>query len=502
MVHNASIEAHNVAADYYLVFNNELKRFADPLWCKSQLASSYVHVNSRVKWVDMLGPEEKYRDFSDEESQASGNENEGEGENETIYAGVFWSPEEKEVFFHHLSRSSIHRLEEWAKYLPQKSKFEILTYFQVLSRNLRDLKRLNSKRHGGILTKKEFPIAYEMDEFFTDLEEDMSRKADQKLSILQEPDSQPSCAQNPDYVQMQGNQNMDATALISVENWSKRWNPIYSKTRAPELSPASKIALPFSQESLDFATVCVKSYLRKVLWFTVLPNLDTKHVARHKLSNEDFFANDVVDENEGELMVEGDSKSLFPHVVTKEDVWKGLAVMRQEGLAAPTLAETVLATLKKFELKHEEGRLFKSSQVAMGIIPRILAHAEVAHDLDSFARSAKSQKKDVDQECENDLNHIHQKLFRINGKKTGVDRFVVDDEFDLLENPLEEALCDIETRTLEEHDVQSSRLYQHMLLTFLQGEAGVWEALDVDLPEKATEASIIPEPIQREFQYQ
>ncbi|SCV00714.1 LAME_0G11540g1_1 [Lachancea meyersii CBS 8951] len=519
MVQKASIEARNVVADYFTVFNNEIRRFLDPLWCKSELSSSYIHINSTVKWINMGNTEdivnESDSDSSDDEGRVEGN-----------YCGVFWSPEEKEIFFHFLSRASIHRLDEWAVFLPQKSKFEIEAYHAVLSRNLKELKKLDSKRHGGILAKKELPIAYQMDECFVELEEQISRNADEELATTETVETEAVLSdEHVQMTQMEVHDREEANScegLIGLENWSKRWRPVYSKTGIKELQPASKIALPFSESSLKFSEKCVESHLRKILWYSILPNLERKHVPRSCLLNEEtLFHSSDHPEEEDEVLVKGEFKSPFPHVVTEEDVWKGLAAMRQEGLAAPTLAETVLSTLKKYKLKHKEGRIFKTSRLAMGVVPRILAHTEAAQELESFARKRYSPSMNGEDrnagistgfmtsygghrkgQKNGPFDHIHQKLFQMNGKKRDAETFIEGDSFDVINNPLEQTLCDLETEKLEEHDTYNSQQYQHALLKLLQGGDKCMETFKLDPPRTEFDTETIPESIQREFQYE
>ncbi|SCU89622.1 LAFA_0E19526g1_1 [Lachancea sp. 'fantastica'] len=488
MALKTSIESQNVVADYFLVFNNEIRRFLDPLWCKSQLSSSYVHVNSKVKWLSMGVTERESADFSDVENNDDEEEEEEEefGKVEGNYQGVFWSCEEKEVFFHYLSRASIHGLENWAHFLPRKSKFEIMAYYEVLRRNLEELKGLNSKRHGGILTKMEFPIAYEMDEFFVALEEDVGQQVDKELQQEQQRAAEENAGSDlPDQ-------------LIDLENWSKRWNPIYSKTGVEELQPAPKTALPFSSESLLFLEKCVELQLRRILLYTVLPNLDRKHVPRSNLLKDKPFRHSKHPEEPDELVVTGEFQSAFPHVVSEEDVWKGLATMRQEGLAAPSLAESVLTTLRKFKLKHKEGRIFKTHRTAMGVVPRILAHAEAVHDLEN-SRKEQKLKEEPHPEI---FAHIHQKLFQLNSKRKDEQSFIPEDKFDQINNPLEQKLCDLELFKLEQHDIHLSKQYQHALLVFMQGKNKPTQPLALNVCDDRLDEATIPEAIQHEFQYE
>lgn len=112
--------------------------------------------------------------------------------------GTFWNAQEKEVFFTWLARVSIHRAELIVEQLPNKSLVEVLNYYHVLRRDLQRLKRkigpartqhhkvtirMNShqqpfvhtytvqKTHDQLVSMKDLPIAYEMSSRFIAMEE-------------------------------------------------------------------------------------------------------------------------------------------------------------------------------------------------------------------------------------------------------------------------------------------------------------------------------------------
>lgn len=112
--------------------------------------------------------------------------------------GTFWNAQEKEVFFTWLARVSIHRAELIVEQLPNKSLVEVLNYYHVLRRDLLRLKRkvgpartqhhkvtirMNShqqpfihtytvlKTHDQLVSMKDLPIAYEMSPRFIAMEE-------------------------------------------------------------------------------------------------------------------------------------------------------------------------------------------------------------------------------------------------------------------------------------------------------------------------------------------
>ena len=455
----------------------------EPLGRNSELEGSYIHVNSRVRWARGDSDLDEEDDYMTDEGECQDEEDDE--------LGVYWSIEEKELFFHYLSRSSIHRLEEWCVHIPSKSRYEILAYYEVLQANLLSLKRLDSKSHGRILTKGEFPIAYEMDEFFVELEETMSARADEKLRILEEESFNALDPANND-------------CMIDFGNWEKRWNPIYSRLGVEEFQPASREALPISAHAMEALNQLVEKYLRRLLWFTVLPRLDQKFLANGDIQDGIVSIKSDIHDEDDEFIIctKGDDK--LPHVVKRDDVLNGLTLMRQENLAAPALAETVLDTLRKFELNYEEGRLFRSTEIATGMVPRILAHARLDRETELYAKGTLGTPVvHTPNRSDDAFVHIHKKLFKLNGKKTSSESFIEDDQFDSIDNPLEQELCELEADTLDQQDLYESRIYQHALLTYLQGEKAPQLQLNVQRPDSnPARETIIPHSLLREFQYE
>ncbi|CAI5760331.1 unnamed protein product [Candida verbasci] len=80
--------------------------------------------------------------------------------------GIQWTALEKEQFFFALSRHSIHDIESIKEALPEKSEFEIITYYNVLKSGL------NKWKPNKLLMKNsELPIAYEMSKDYIELEQ-------------------------------------------------------------------------------------------------------------------------------------------------------------------------------------------------------------------------------------------------------------------------------------------------------------------------------------------
>lgn len=449
--------SHNkgdLVANYFDVFNQEVRQFLDPHAHRDyDIRGSRIHIDSRVKW---LQEKDKVRESEGDIDYESAEDEEIEVEKKIndCALGTYWTASEKRMFFHCLSRYSIHRLEEWRGRLMNKSKFEILVYYEVLKKNLDCLKKSDMKNFGGILSRMEVPIAYEMDEFFISFEESMCGK------VRTEMDTAPIDVNQDEY-------------LISLKNWNKRWLPIYSKTAIEELSPVCKEPLPVSKECLNFLTECCRVYTKKLLWYAVLSDIERASVSRDIFSNKEKSASSDSDDL---VITNNQSHSSFPHIVTKESIFKALGLLKQEGYKAPTLGETILQTLEKFQLKHQEnGKLFKNQKVAMSLVPSFLQNATISS---TFLNTPKRTMKENSKDSPDFL--IARKLYKLNGgnghkrrrmsPEELLDRFAEDDEMDRIDNPLELQLCDWETQFMDDTDTHKSLAYQHALLLYFSGE--------------------------------
>lgn len=105
--------------------------------------------------------------------------------------GTWWSSGEKDKFFRLLSRYSIHCVDMILAALETKSELEILSYYHILQRSLKKMKRYLKSAHYRVLVPRrrthhnfrldmhvpqlilyrDMPIAYEMSEAFTSIEE-------------------------------------------------------------------------------------------------------------------------------------------------------------------------------------------------------------------------------------------------------------------------------------------------------------------------------------------
>ncbi|EMG47667.1 hypothetical protein G210_1923 [Candida maltosa Xu316] len=87
--------------------------------------------------------------------------------------GTSWTKSEKEIFFNLLQRTPtipqiLDNQEQWKSNLPKKSIFDIITYHNILKKELRRLKRKKSRK---LIKYGDFPIAYEISPFFIHFEE-------------------------------------------------------------------------------------------------------------------------------------------------------------------------------------------------------------------------------------------------------------------------------------------------------------------------------------------
>ncbi|SCV04594.1 LAMI_0H17392g1_1 [Lachancea mirantina] len=472
----SGMEPHECGAirNYFRIYNAEVEQFMDPLASSADLDDSYVHVNSRVRWLE----KEQQVMIPEAEDDAEG-----------IDMGVLWSREEKQLFFHYLSRYSIHRLDEWHFKIGTKSRFEILTYYSILDENLTLLKRLDSKKHGRILAKQDIPIAYEMDEFFCELEDDLS------LSLQLESPEEICTAQDLD------------DTLISNENWYKRWSPLYSKHGIEEMQPACRLPLKFSRDAMEFMTQCAKGYLRRLLYFCVLPNLHIPHIEREQLDDQGALLarlTHAMETDTSNMSATGNSEhellDNLPHFVTHKDVIGGIWAMREEGFMAPTLAETILLALEKFKLTCEKGKLFKTSHIANGVLAGVLAAHSSNKDLIFKNPSLLAQQETSPWEEQGILSPPHRKLYNLAGKKVDAQLFFENKLENQLDNPLELELCYLEEQNTDSKDLQDSAIYQHVMLQYLSAAS---PAVNYDLkpvPPQASDA--IPKSVLREYQFE
>ncbi|AGO13706.1 AaceriAGL166Wp [[Ashbya] aceris (nom. inval.)] len=446
---------------YGEIFNQEVRRIFDPHWHKNEFRDSMVHLSSKVRYLQDTD-EDLSNDLesgSDAESDSSDDSSDIQGQLlSSGELGTYWSAREKQVFFHWLARCSIHRLDEWAPQLPDKSKYEILAYYNVLKSNLQELKRMNTKKRGGILTKRELPIAYEMDPFFVQLEEEYS------MLIHSETEN---------VVKLEDEVDLE-DGVVNWENWYKRWDPIYSHHSIEDYQPASRQPLPFSRQSELLVERLVRAYTRRLLFHTVVPLLEIKHVPRESLLHEDLRA-EISQRSaaprsrtplvEAHVWDSGDIEIRtgnleFPHLITPADVWRALLALRAAGHLAPTLPETVVSSIEKFGIQHPAGKLFKNRAVPAALVVPMLLHKSAPYALVPAIPPPLSPLS----------RSLEKKLHLLLGKKSLPPHgFIDDDPYDSIDNPIYAQLFNLDTAATDAVDIQRSRLYQHAIITHMHG---------------------------------
>ncbi|EDO19337.1 hypothetical protein Kpol_1036p84 [Vanderwaltozyma polyspora DSM 70294] len=386
-------------------------------------------------------------------------------------------------------------LDEWCVRLPFKSKHEIYSYYQILKKNLNILKSSKMKKHGGIMSRIELPIAYEMDEYFIDLEEHMSERV------------------RNEFEQAKYNEP-DDNDLISIENWEKRWLTMYSRTHIEELQPPCKLALPISDEAYDYLKNCCYKYLEKLLNVTILMVMNKRSIPKDEtgnlVKNKDLNLDE--DENGDMVITYNDSKSdkYLPHVIKKDDVNKSILLLKQEYQNIPTFGESILSTLRKFQIQYElKGKLFKTNEIARSMIPALifntLASNTIAEPEQEFEQPINIPKQQQQQQQQQVYHHpLIKRLYKLNNqmtkavkrsrdneqieqneqnepdyqdydtetslppfKKQIIENFIADDSFNRINNPLEFEICDWETNLMEQSDMNKSAMYQHAILNYL-----------------------------------
>ncbi|AET39292.1 Rrn5p Ecym_4225 [Eremothecium cymbalariae DBVPG len=499
---------------YCQVFNQEVKCFMDPFNRKNEFRDSVIHIDGKVRYLQdaddgkCIIETDSDKDSEDEELEIAKN----------YELGTCWTGKEKQMFFHCLSRYSIHTLDEWSDQLPNKSKYEILVYHDVLNTNLNQLKRMNTKKRGGILTKKELPIAYEMDPFFVELEEAYSQLIKTEIE---------------DVVNADHKVELDSTeeGVINWHNWYKRWAPIYSRHRIQEYQPPPKEPPLFSTASEQYVEELLRRYTKKLIFYSVIPHIDKKFVSKDSLKYPDAFLEEItqrtnIEKKKRSPLVESyiwDNDEIevrttnleFPHLITPSDIWKAMIVLRKTGHLMPTLPETVVDTLTKFQLEHEEGKLFKNKNIPQALIVPMLQHKVSSYKLIvglpshvDFKKSsppptsslethpASSPLRAISSVPSSALTILHnsklpirpapplafeedhlimeKKLFSLCGKKSALlpyARFIADDPYNSTDNPFYERLFLFDALSTNALDVNNSRLYQHALVLHMHAPA-------------------------------
>lgn len=440
--------------NYWEMFNQEVRQFMNPISFKSELYDSFIHFHSKVKYLEDNIDGVHSDEFMESDDDSISLED-ATYDSSTIL-GTHWNTHEKEIFFYYLSRYSIHRLDEWYVYLPGKSKFEILTYFHILKTNLIELKRLNTKKKGGILKKEELPIAYEMYDFFIELEEKFASLYNDEDSGVEE-------------------YEWNEESLINFENWYKRWIPIYYHHRIEEYQPPPKSFMLFSKNSILFLENLVKEYTRNLLFYTVIPFLEKKFLPKDIISNSCLLSSDLKDRlakkkksecNIHSCILENDDIEIktsnfeYPHLVTIKNVINAMVLMRSNSFVKiPTLPETIMDTLAKFEIKYQDGKLFKNKSIPQSLNVPILQYKLNTFQYMVGVKNLQSSSEHL----------VDKKIIELSSdKKNDIELpFIADSPINLLDNPLYDRLFEYDTDMMNIKDELKSKIYQHTILTYL-----------------------------------
>ncbi|SMN20689.1 similar to Kazachstania africana KAFR_0H02170 hypothetical protein [Maudiozyma saulgeensis] len=350
---------------YYDMYNKEVTEFFQigQSWDYS-VRSSRVHSSSQVSYVERTHDEPQGGEEEELESD--------DDDDDTV--GSYWTGVEKRIFFKLLSRYSIHRITEWSHILHDKSIFEIMEYYKILQKNLKQLRRQKFK---GLVKIADMDIAYEMDEQFIDMEEYMSTKP---IIETKEPG---------DIVE----QNVNSE-LIDINNWKKRWDLIYSKSHLEEIQTIRRQNISIDKQSIQYMELLIKQQLRRLLWYTILPEIQNKKISkrslreflikedesnknkRHKPQKDDDEIIEIYHSHKKKKNKKNDQLTIYPTVITSTEVDKAITIMKNERNTkhTQTLGESVMDTINKYEIHYRplDGNIFRKRSVRESIIPEMV----------------------------------------------------------------------------------------------------------------------------------
>lgn len=562
----------------------------------SQLKDSEVHAKSLTARLYSTRSKRPLFDDSDDESTSDEDGNESENEQEDTenldtdkrkfkrakygYLGSIWMKYEKAMFFRCLSRYSIHRLDEWCAMIPSKSKYEILTYYKVLSKNLKLIKNSYMKKFDGILSKSEFPIAYEMSQEWVALEEKIVESLEIKISnyngdfsptndevVSSTNDNHNSSIDDDPTTTTDSNNNNEATAdiepsttnnldlpsannndtstidtnfadeqLINLDNWYRRWKPIYSNSNLTDVPIFSKVPLEISDDAYQYMIESAKKYLRKLLNHLVLQDINGKNITHENFINLINIQkdSDLSSQTEEEILEKYKSLALkkddptnkeviistndsyMQNVYTRDDVYAALRSLKATDTRIFTFADTIINTLTKFDIHYESNsRLFRSKQILNTMNPTFM-HYVLATQMQRLLKTVETESlNDIDLESpeyilplklrrletkyrrkirrlandpdvtEEDLRSIpHLKNYRISHIMNINDtQFPIEDILNRADNTMELLMCDWEADLFDYYDMINSKIYESSILNELSGNHSKFK-LDMDsLPD-------------------
>ncbi|CDO94006.1 unnamed protein product [Kluyveromyces dobzhanskii CBS 2104] len=456
-------EMRNAYKSWYM---DEAYDFFVPLAHNKDLRKSRIHKDGICKYLQKDdaklrsdeelggmddGASDSDLEYSDEERRSGGYlQNQG--------LGSLWTGKEKQVFFHHLARHSIHALDSWSSQIPGKSKYEILMYYRVLQRNLEELRRLPTRRHGGILDYEKLPIAYEMTESWITLEEELSQEVQEDVTTTHGDTS---------------NDDADESSLTLIDwsNWYKRWDTFYAKHRLLEYYPSNRKPNMFTPESMQIMETLAKRYTSNLLRETIIPTLEKKSVPKELLTSQKLFkksrkkklrsACEIAkplggQQNEDDVIEIQTSNHEFPHIVTEKEVISALVRLRlyHKSKVYLTYPESIVDSVRKFQVDLERGKIFRNKNVLRHLIVLLYLQSSRIHSKQlSFPKEDKNEKIDW-----------YSDTTSTDDENKGTKRKQMDPLF--VDTP-EYKRQKVQDESLDQMDQLRSTKYTHTLLTWL-----------------------------------
>lgn len=261
-------------------------------------------------------------------------------------AGTLWTGHEKRIFFKMLERYSIHRVDEWLDvYNGEKSKYEIMAYYNILKYNLR---RLQEHRAKNILERTKYPIAYEMDEQWIEFEEIMARRLTRRSNL-------PFYFNEGEILEFPKDDNPNS--LIDMNKWNERWCKMYKQSNIWKPSIIDKNP-SITNDAMLLLAANLRRYLSKILWYTMNNAVQNRSVTRHQISKwngltkgkHDPRSDEYMESQTDDMIIRGGIKRQPPRLITSEDVQRGLMRMELDKTQSFSIADNVIRTLDKFDL--------------------------------------------------------------------------------------------------------------------------------------------------------
>lgn len=376
---HAQIDSTKLDVQYSRWFNRCVMEFMDIRqgYTDYEVRTSYVHSESLQRYLISKNTKILEKD----QLRVAEERNE-----RVIEGGTVWSGHEKRIFFKMLERYSIHRVDEWLDvYNGEKSKYEIMQYYNILKYNLR---RLQDHRAKNILERTKYPIAYEMDEEWIRFEEIMARRLNKRSNL-------PFYFDEGKILNFPEDDN--SKNLIDMNKWNERWQNMYRQSNIwkPEIiynNPS------LTQDAMLLLEANVKRHLNKILWYTMNNAAQNRFVTRHQIDKwngltkekHDPRSDELMESQTGDIIVRAGVKRQPPRLVSFEDVQRGLMRMELDKTQSYSIVGNVTKTLNKFELKirtdqHKyakkkdedydktiEQRKFRSRHILNGKLPEML----------------------------------------------------------------------------------------------------------------------------------